>query len=344
MRCPVCAQEISDAAKFCRHCRTDLRQVVPPTVNVAPSSVEAERISCPVCAAPHAPGARFCKSCGHRFEASAVTPVLLPAVSPLAAAPIPDLVAPLAAPEPAVNPRLALNAQVAATTSSPRFMTQTGGQSASVSVTPPQKSSAGLFALIAIVVAALGGGGWWWSQQAKEPVVTVAIQSSAPTPASVPVAPEPSPAALPADPVAPVAPPVVQAAPEAAPVAQADASAALLAQKKAADKKLEDARKVKKAEEVKAAKQAAQENAAAEKAAARAKAQEAAHASPAPTPARAAPTDWHAALRADLDTCSRQPFLQKIVCNEKARWKHCPGHWGKSEECKENTYNPDSNG
>ncbi|MFC5302018.1 serine/threonine-protein kinase [Azospira restricta] len=51
-------------------------------------------------------------------------------------------------------------------------------------------------------------------------------------------------------------------------------------------------------------------------------------------PARpAAAGDWLAALRADLKACDAQPVFRRIVCSERARWRHCPGHWGTVEEC-----------
>ncbi len=42
---------------------------------------------------------------------------------------------------------------------------------------------------------------------------------------------------------------------------------------------------------------------------------------------------WKTALHADLAACERKSFLPRIYCTEKARWKHCPGHWGSVEEC-----------
>jgi hypothetical protein len=104
-------------------------------------------------------------------------------------------------------------------------------------------------------------------------------------------------------------------------------------EKEAADKRAKDAKRAKKAAEAKAAaKQAAEDKAAAEKAAALARAQQAARAAPAPE--RPAPIDWHAALRADLNACAQQSFFQRPACVERARKKHCPGHWDQTEECK----------
>ncbi len=50
-------------------------------------------------------------------------------------------------------------------------------------------------------------------------------------------------------------------------------------------------------------------------------------------PAKASAKNWYAALRADLNACSQKPFGKRIYCNERARWRHCPGHWGAVDEC-----------
>ncbi len=47
----------------------------------------------------------------------------------------------------------------------------------------------------------------------------------------------------------------------------------------------------------------------------------------------AAAGTWKAALHADLAACERKSFVPRIYCQEKARWKYCPGHWGSVEEC-----------
>ena len=54
---------------------------------------------------------------------------------------------------------------------------------------------------------------------------------------------------------------------------------------------------------------------------------------PAKRPAEASAKNWYAALRADLNACSQKPFVKRIYCNERARWRHCPGHWGTVDEC-----------
>lgn len=46
---------------------------------------------------------------------------------------------------------------------------------------------------------------------------------------------------------------------------------------------------------------------------------------------------WKDALRADLKACDEQSFFSKVMCVEKARWKHCPGHWGTIDDCPSST-------
>ena len=49
--------------------------------------------------------------------------------------------------------------------------------------------------------------------------------------------------------------------------------------------------------------------------------------------ADASPRNWFSALRAELDACSQKPFFSRVYCAERARWRHCPGHWGTVDEC-----------
>jgi serine/threonine-protein kinase len=56
------------------------------------------------------------------------------------------------------------------------------------------------------------------------------------------------------------------------------------------------------------------------------------NATPSDKPA-SAQTSWRTALNADLKACSEQSVFSRIVCIEKARWKHCPGHWGTIDDC-----------
>lgn len=53
-------------------------------------------------------------------------------------------------------------------------------------------------------------------------------------------------------------------------------------------------------------------------------------------PERSTPT-WQTALGADLKACDKESVFRRIVCREKARWKHCPGHWGEITDCPLNT-------
>jgi len=52
-------------------------------------------------------------------------------------------------------------------------------------------------------------------------------------------------------------------------------------------------------------------------------------------PAR--PPGWQSALGADLKACDAESVFRRIVCIEKARWKHCPGHWGEIADCPVNS-------
>lgn len=91
-------------------------------------------------------------------------------------------------------------------------------------------------------------------------------------------------------------------------------------------------------EEKNARQPAAPAPAAAEPKAADRKTAETKTAKPAPAEKPAAPAgDWKAALRADLAVCNQKSFFPRVACAEKARWKHCPGHWGSVEECTSET-------
>lgn len=52
-------------------------------------------------------------------------------------------------------------------------------------------------------------------------------------------------------------------------------------------------------------------------------------------PKKADVPDWLTNLRAELHRCSKTNVIERVICNEKARWKYCaPDHWNKVEECK----------
>ena len=44
-------------------------------------------------------------------------------------------------------------------------------------------------------------------------------------------------------------------------------------------------------------------------------------------------SDWKKLLFAQLAACAPESFFSRVICNEKARWKYCPGHWGEIDEC-----------
>ncbi|WP_235864938.1 c-type cytochrome [Pseudothauera lacus] len=43
--------------------------------------------------------------------------------------------------------------------------------------------------------------------------------------------------------------------------------------------------------------------------------------------------DWLAALRRELDACSKLSFFAQIPCREKARWQYCNNRWDTVPEC-----------
>jgi hypothetical protein len=66
---------------------------------------------------------------------------------------------------------------------------------------------------------------------------------------------------------------------------------------------------------------------------------------PAPHPAASAPivaaaapkatkaVDPWAKLRDELETCTREDFISRVVCGQRVRFKYCAGSWGKVPEC-----------
>ena len=313
MHCPSCDQEVSDSAKFCRHCRADLR-----------SAPEASTSSCPNCASPVVRDAKFCKNCGYRLAAP-VAP--LPETTDLDQARVIEPLPPFVTPHPEVMEQ------------------QWEAERKETPPSPLRSKKPMLIALVAIAVIAIGAGGWWWSQQSKAPV-SEQDASSTPPVAQAAATPTPATDATSADPAPSSAPAAIAPAPtegETAPTSetQSDDAAAVEAEKKAAerkaaDKKASDARKAKKEEEAKAAaaaKLAARERVAADAEAANkaalAKEQQRA-AAPAPT------NDWYSSLKADIAVCERENFFQKVLCVDKARRTYCPDHWNKVAECKAN--------
>ena len=58
----------------------------------------------------------------------------------------------------------------------------------------------------------------------------------------------------------------------------------------------------------------------------------------APIVAAAAPkatkaADPWAKLREELETCTREDFITRVICGQRARFKYCTGYWGKVPEC-----------
>ena len=55
MKCPNCNKEITDNAKFCRNCGTNIE-------------TQPEQAKCPKCGALNRQGATFCDSCGAKMS------------------------------------------------------------------------------------------------------------------------------------------------------------------------------------------------------------------------------------------------------------------------------------
>ena len=50
-------------------------------------------------------------------------------------------------------------------------------------------------------------------------------------------------------------------------------------------------------------------------------------------PAKATAGNWQSALQSAMKACEAESVFSRVVCIEKARWKHCPGHWGEIADC-----------
>lgn len=74
MKCPKCATENSNTAKFCKGCGFDVQQ------NTMQNAGDPERLPlCQKCNASYTPGAKFCKACGTSTAAAATVTALSPA-------------------------------------------------------------------------------------------------------------------------------------------------------------------------------------------------------------------------------------------------------------------------
>lgn len=55
---------------------------------------------------------------------------------------------------------------------------------------------------------------------------------------------------------------------------------------------------------------------------------------PPPPTTQPAEPGWQVSLRAELEGCGKSAFLERLLCNERARWRHCaPNRWNSVPEC-----------
>ena len=216
MLCPACSREISDSARFCRHCRADLSEMGATSLSPLPAVAETVSVYCPACGVRISSTLRFCKSCGHRLATS------LAERGGTAVDPLP-LSRPIASPADS-SPRVADPAPVTAEDEPFKAapVEETWADPALAFDASPERTGAAWIVLITLLVAALGAGGWWWSQRqgfsdraplaapAATPIPAVATPAAAPQPATV------ENTATPVAPVAPPAAPTVEANPPAA--------------------------------------------------------------------------------------------------------------------------------
>lgn len=232
IKCPKCAVENSDGAKFCKNCGQNLTLLA----NSAPSVAVADRI-CGECGTPNSSVAKFCKLCGASVAAPAAPSVApKPALAPAPAAPpLPE-----ADPEATIRPTL-----VQAGTATPSQITDF--DAAIKQLTAPIKLKAAdpvvpettgqrenqkptrylLWGGIAAACVAMAGATYWYASQPNPTgasVETPARRSApapGPTPAPIPdpvpaPMPEPAPAFEPSP--TPVPAPDIVEAPRATPL------------------------------------------------------------------------------------------------------------------------------
>src|SRR2546427_4911328 len=71
MRCPSCARDNPEGARFCSECASPLRQ----------------ELACPSCGSPNAPGSKFCNECAQPLATDAPPTIRTPTPAPSPALP-----------------------------------------------------------------------------------------------------------------------------------------------------------------------------------------------------------------------------------------------------------------
>jgi len=58
-----------------------------------------------------------------------------------------------------------------------------------------------------------------------------------------------------------------------------------------------------------------------------------ANAAQAPTPAPAPANDHWARMEEDMAKCTREDFINRVICAQRVKYRYCPGYWGKVPQC-----------
>lgn len=304
MQCPHCQMENAGGAKFCNACGKALR--------ITEALAQTVQI-CPRCQSPNVVGARFCKLCGVPLASEADPEVTqLHVALPAAVDADATLISVAASPTPAPAPRPA-SARPATTFESP------APTSPSLPAAKPAGTGGGLWLRLAIGTIALlvlGGGSAWYFMQGRKaaelPPPALEIPREAPPASSLPPVPT---SVMPAEPekVLPPLLPSSKAEPITPPV-RAESEKPSIRPAPRQPKRAVQAVPL-----------------------------------PSPPAVSAAPPQaptlpaWRVELQGALDYCAPKSGFSKMLCIEKARNKHCPGHWDVIKDCESHGVDPKTN-